>query len=294
MADDGAGRSRRSTLVGLALAVVVVGAGVTAAIWRADGNGAADAGAGATSSSVPVPTAVEDLEPGQCLDTVPEGDAVFRATVVPCDEPHLGEVAANIAHPGGSAFPGAEALSAQAYERCGAELETYVGAPEIRTPFDVSVLTPTEASWADGDRAITCIVVLPMASAGSTHQADLSQGWAGFAAPAGMSPGQCVAAGETLPADAVRLGDCAAAHAYELYAITHLDTPTFPGAEAMDAESARYCVDQFQSYVGRPYAGSETPVTRLFPTEQTWLGGSRTIACFIDSQGAAGSAKAQG
>ena len=71
-----------------------------------------------------------DVQVGDCLAEIPDGDKVVRVQTVGCDQPHAGEVFAVISMPDGD-FPGEAAVEAY-HEKCGPELSTY--SPAAMTP----------------------------------------------------------------------------------------------------------------------------------------------------------------
>jgi hypothetical protein len=55
-------------------------------------------------------------------------------------------------------FPGAEGVQALADERCYDAFQPFVGASYEESRFDNWPMTPTESSWAQGDREVLCLV----------------------------------------------------------------------------------------------------------------------------------------
>lgn len=96
-----------------------------------------------------------NLSVGDCLDEVAPGMR-FRVTVLPCAEPHDGEMFARFDLPGGS-WPGDEETEAQASESCYAELAAY--APSAYADENVSIVffSPSRSTWYDGDREVICL-----------------------------------------------------------------------------------------------------------------------------------------
>ncbi|UYQ63374.1 septum formation family protein [Streptomyces peucetius] len=85
-----------------------------------------------------------------------EGET-FAIEVVPCAEPHQGQVVGEFKLDEGKAFPGNEAIWAIADERCPVEAQKF--APDTwALPAGVDILhyTPTQESWSTGDRAVSC------------------------------------------------------------------------------------------------------------------------------------------
>jgi Septum formation len=112
-----------------------------------------------TVSTVPEDVDVYKLEVGDCFAEVPEED-VFTVPVVPCSEPHSEEVFAVVSLPEGD-FPGDDAINAQADELCIAEFKSFVGLSHEESVLDFSYFYPSEESWLDGDRVVTCTIYDP-------------------------------------------------------------------------------------------------------------------------------------
>jgi hypothetical protein len=106
-----------------------------------------------SGGGTPVPKA--DLRVGDCIENPPEGSppSVKR---VGCDSPHRGEVYAVLALPESVEYPGDGAVNAF-QENCAAEFTRYAPSPPAGPTFDRSVITPTQQSWANGDRSMLCI-----------------------------------------------------------------------------------------------------------------------------------------
>lgn len=102
----------------------------------------------------------EDLEVGDCLPLVEYGDEeeIFDLPVVPCDRPHTDEIYFIFEVEDGD-FPGDEALSDTAWDRCFAEFEGFVGVPYDVSELDFYSYQPTKTSWIRADdRTVHCIV----------------------------------------------------------------------------------------------------------------------------------------
>lgn len=106
-----------------------------------------------------------DVQVGDCLAEIPDGDKVVRVQTVGCDQPHAGEVFAVISMPDGD-FPGEAAVEAY-HEKCGPELSVYSPAAMTDDSVQLYVLYPTADTWANGDRAVTCIATLDPPRTGS-------------------------------------------------------------------------------------------------------------------------------
>ena len=96
-----------------------------------------------------------DVKVGDCLAEIPDSSRVSFIHVVPCEDPHRGEVFTVLTMPDGD-FPGQVEI-AEYQGRCEPELAAYSSAAATDPTVGLFVLYPTEESWADGDRAVTCI-----------------------------------------------------------------------------------------------------------------------------------------
>lgn len=99
------------------------------------------------------------IQVGDCLDYAALGSGeIDTVPVVPCGEPHDGEVYAEMTLPDGD-YPGEDAVGEQADTYCYDQFTSFVGLVWEESTLDYSPLTPTEAGW-DGydDRLIQCVV----------------------------------------------------------------------------------------------------------------------------------------
>jgi len=95
------------------------------------------------------------MDIGLCFDDE-SAEEVSSVPEVDCAEPHDNEVFAKYDVADGS-FPGDQALLDTAMETCTAEyFATYVGTAYADSDLEVFPITPTAASWDDGDREIVC------------------------------------------------------------------------------------------------------------------------------------------
>lgn len=100
-----------------------------------------------------------ELETGDCLQTVAEDVELMSVPLVPCDQPHDGEVYATASLPG-EEYPGDDALFAAAESACVARFAAFVGIPYEESVQELFYLHPTRRSWtlAD-DRGVVCVLV---------------------------------------------------------------------------------------------------------------------------------------
>lgn len=99
-----------------------------------------------------------NVEIGDCLAEMPDGTRVLTVRTVDCAEPHAGEVFAVLTMPDGD-FPGQTALE-EFSDRCGPALAGYAPAAIEDPSVGVYVLYPTEETWGQGDRVVTCIATV--------------------------------------------------------------------------------------------------------------------------------------
>jgi hypothetical protein len=101
---------------------------------------------------------VNDIRLRDCVNGLAEGRNIENLPVVPCTEPHDGEVFAEFPI-SGSAFPGDAAVTTQAEEGCVERLRNY--APEAAEDPNTQLyyLHPTAASWLTGDRDVLCVAL---------------------------------------------------------------------------------------------------------------------------------------
>ena len=96
-----------------------------------------------------------DVEAGDCVEKLPASGLVSTVDTAPCGEPHTGEIFSVMTMPDGD-FPGQSAIE-EYQDKCAPELTKYspeaAGDPEV----GLFVLYPSEDSWNQGDRTVTCI-----------------------------------------------------------------------------------------------------------------------------------------
>lgn len=93
---------------------------------------------------------------------------------------------------------------------------------------------------------------------------------------------------DTTEVESLPTVDCAAEHDMEAYASMELDDAEFPGADAIEEEASDFCVAEFESFIGLPYADStEIDINYLYPTEDSWNSrDDREILCWaVDVSG---------
>jgi hypothetical protein len=132
--------------IGVALFSLFLWAGLTGRLDDDDSNSVFDFGP--TEPTV-----------GACLESLPEGELVITYDVIPCDQPHLGEVylIAGLADSPDENFPGDEEVVLRAETLCIDAFEGFVGVPFDESVFGLYYFYPRSASWEFDDDAI-CVV----------------------------------------------------------------------------------------------------------------------------------------
>jgi len=100
---------------------------------------------------------VFDLEPGDCFSA--DADQLAGSvTVVDCVRPHLYEAYFIFDHEAGAVepYPGDEAVLEYADAGCQPPFEEYVGFAYAESIWYITSVTPSEETWAEGDREIVC------------------------------------------------------------------------------------------------------------------------------------------
>ncbi|MDT5125772.1 MAG: hypothetical protein QOH54_1416, partial [Mycobacterium sp.] len=106
-----------------------------------------------------------DLKAGDCITEVPTSTRVLTVPTVDCNQPHGGEVYTVLTMPDGD-YPGASAID-EWQNKCPEELQSFSPKAMADDSVGVFVLYPTQETWDQGDRAVTCIATLEPKRAGS-------------------------------------------------------------------------------------------------------------------------------
>lgn len=113
---------------------------------------------GPTDATEAERVSVFDLVVGYCIEDLWSDDAGFLMPIVPCDEPHDGQVYAVFDLPDG-AWPGAESVEQDAFDDC---LDLLVeDFPQVSADewLDFYYFIPTRFTWSDGDREVVCFTM---------------------------------------------------------------------------------------------------------------------------------------
>ncbi len=98
---------------------------------------------------------------GECLEE-PDNDSGYPPRV-DCAEPHWGEVIQTgpVADESLTDYPGIEWVQQAAMDQCAETWAQTIGVPIDQTTLTVFTYVPSEVSWAQGDRTLTCIALDP-------------------------------------------------------------------------------------------------------------------------------------
>lgn len=131
-----------------ALAIVLIVGYLTTA--RRNDQGALETGGNVS---------VDELRTGDCFNSGEE-TAISDVAGVPCSEPHEYQVFAVATHDEPS-FPTDASMDGIFEEECVPPFETFVGTSYAESALYGNMITPSEESWADGDRVFVCVLYDP-------------------------------------------------------------------------------------------------------------------------------------
>ena len=100
----------------------------------------------------------DEVEVGDCIEEIPQEARVETVETVDCQQPHAGEVYAQLAVPDVD-FPGEDAIVEKYASKCEPELASYSSAAAQDMSISLVYLHPTQETWERGDRAVHCIAV---------------------------------------------------------------------------------------------------------------------------------------
>ena len=116
---------------------------------------------GPTGVATPGRINIFSLKVGDCFQNPPPSQSargVTTVSVVPCTTAHNAQVFAQF-DATDSSYPGSAALIKEAQDGCQARVSADVDKSKITSTMTLRFLYPLPASWADGRRTITCLVV---------------------------------------------------------------------------------------------------------------------------------------
>jgi hypothetical protein len=159
-------RATAAATVSLTLLTLLTGCGAIFDEFTSGGDAPRDEPGGEITASAEA-DAFEILK-GDCIDLEAldgygesaEGDEfeVESVPVVPCAEPHTGEVYAELVMEGNE-FPGDKAMGKKFDEWCYAEFEKFVGLSYDESVYGYTGFYPTKDTWEQlDDRTLQCVV----------------------------------------------------------------------------------------------------------------------------------------
>jgi hypothetical protein len=106
-------------------------------------------------------TSVETLKAGTCLNGIHPGATVTANVTKPvdCGTTHDDEIVGVVSYTGAGAYPGQAAVESFAEAPCVSAFGTYVGIDFASSNLDMMTITPSELTWARGDRQISCVAI---------------------------------------------------------------------------------------------------------------------------------------
>ncbi|MDR2723576.1 MAG: DUF4190 domain-containing protein [Cellulomonadaceae bacterium] len=111
---------------------------------------------GAVNDSIDNPVGGQPASVSLCMN-LPDSGHLADATVVDCATSHNAQIFA-LVNASDRTFPGVDALDADASHQCSAAADPVINLDAASLDnIDISYVTPTQASWALGDRQIICI-----------------------------------------------------------------------------------------------------------------------------------------
>ncbi len=99
------------------------------------------------------------LRVGDCPSSLLNDDKILTLQLVPCSQPHRGEVY-SVFSLGGADFPGEAQAKRFAKGGCLERLAAYVG-PARQDDFDLYYLIPTSQTWSGGHKEVQCLITAP-------------------------------------------------------------------------------------------------------------------------------------
>ena len=144
-------RERRLLLpIAAALVLTLVGAALYLLLRDDDPSPRAAGGSGEVT--------FDDVRLGDCTAEIPEG-VTLTVRVLPCNQPHEGEVYATF-ELSGDDYPGATEIERFALGGCQREAVAALP-PDDETLYDLVYLAPSEQTWKRGDRTVSCVLSDP-------------------------------------------------------------------------------------------------------------------------------------
>lgn len=152
---DGRQKGKGLAIGGLALTVTWFVAGLVLIIVAVATSGADRDQSGQITSGGSIP--VTSLRAGDCVNGLTEDTLTFSIPAVPCAEPHEGQVYSVFDVSMDGAWPGENAVSGEAQDRCLRALEEEFPGTYDDPAVELFYFHPSEKTWRTGDREIVCL-----------------------------------------------------------------------------------------------------------------------------------------
>jgi hypothetical protein len=104
---------------------------------------------------------VTELRTGDCFNLPPGTDdetEILDVEAIPCSEAHENEVFVVTNYVASNSYPGGFELFDFADQFCLTAFDTFVGMAYEDSLLDFGYFYPSEEGWAEGDKAITCVL----------------------------------------------------------------------------------------------------------------------------------------
>ncbi len=101
-----------------------------------------------------------ELETGDCLGTWPQDDHFVNGLLAPCSGNHVAEAYKTFMLGKTGRFPGSKVMEVRADALCSAALGNALTTDWENRKLEEWYTYPSDSTWADGDRKITCFIVL--------------------------------------------------------------------------------------------------------------------------------------
>jgi Septum formation len=77
----------------------------------------------------------------------------------------------------------------------------------------------------------------------------------------------------------VKAVPCMTEHEFELFYVGAMGEGSYPTDDAFDTYVTQNCNPAFGAYIGKAYDDSDLDIFSLFPTDDAWRSGDRTVQC---------------
>jgi hypothetical protein len=317
--------------IGLAISLLVVGcssgkpaAGGTATTTTARRSKPTTASRSTSTSGT---VSAKGPKAGACLEpmTGPIAEGNQLPAIVPCSDPHGGEIVHTYQIPDGPAsdYPASNAQIIGAdstVAECAGDAThlgafgAFVGDDAIAIPaalgqatgvtqawtvsgLQAGLFVPGPAAWAHGERWLACAAVL-------TNSQDVPSSYTGSAKGVRATPGEmptqfswCKEEADSNNPSTFQTVSCTKGHNYQQVASfsAGLASASFPGEPALDQEATKLCAPLVSAATAgkSDHLAATLGISWTFPQQADWTSGSRVVRCFVttrsgDSSGAVG------